>query len=70
MQPQNEEQPQATEPGTGKKPKRFRIVKLEDRIAPSKGGNTNNCSKLQSCFNTWCGCSGYGPCSAFTCGCH
>lgn len=67
MEPYRGVRPNAPEPGAEQKPKRFRIVKLEDRIAPSKGGNTNNCSKLQSCFNTWCGCSGYGPCSLGPC---
>jgi hypothetical protein len=47
MEPHREEQQQALEPGVTPKPKRFRIVKLEDRIAPSKGGNgTHNCSMI------------------------
>jgi hypothetical protein len=41
--PHREEQPKAPEPGAERKPKRFRIVKLEERIAPSlKGGNGTN----------------------------
>jgi hypothetical protein len=36
------EQPQ--ESHAAEKPRRFRIVKLEERIAPAKGGNhTHNC---------------------------
>jgi hypothetical protein len=43
MEPHREEQNKAPPPGAERKPKRFRIVKLEERIAPSKGGNgTNN----------------------------
>ncbi len=42
MEQRREEQPQAP-PSAQPKPKRFRVVKLEERIAPSKGGNgTNN----------------------------
>jgi hypothetical protein len=44
MEPNREEQKQAMAPGAEQKPKRFRIVKLEERIAPSQGkGNTGNC---------------------------
>ena len=33
------------------RPKRFRIVKLEDRIAPVKAsGNTKKCISLQTCW--------------------
>ena len=39
MEPRREEQQKAPAPGAGQKPKRFRIVKLEERVAPSKGGN-------------------------------
>jgi hypothetical protein len=43
MEPHREEPQRAPPPGAEPKPKRFRIVKLEERIAPSKGGNgTNN----------------------------
>jgi hypothetical protein len=37
MEPHREEQ-KAPEPSAEQKPKRFRIVKLEERIAPSRGG--------------------------------
>jgi hypothetical protein len=35
MEPHREEEPKALEPGARLKPKRFRIVKLEERIAPT-----------------------------------
>ncbi len=35
MEPHREEQPNAPPPGAEPKPKRFRVVKLEERIAPS-----------------------------------
>lgn len=41
MEPQREE-PTAPKPPPEQKPKRFRIVKLEERIAPNKGGNGSN----------------------------
>jgi hypothetical protein len=43
MEPHREEQNKASPPSAERKPKRFRIVKLEDRIAPSSGGGTKNC---------------------------
>ncbi len=46
MEPFREEPQKALEPGAEPKRNRFRIVKLEDRIAPSKGGNTNNTCTL------------------------
>jgi hypothetical protein len=59
MEPRREElrreEPKAPEASAGGKPKRFRIVKLEERIAPSKGGNvpgggnTHKCGSLDSC---------------------
>jgi hypothetical protein len=50
METRREEQKPVERP-TGAKQKRFRIVKLEERIAPSKGGNgTRN-----TCANTYCG---------------
>jgi hypothetical protein len=43
MEPHREERPKALQASAEQRPKRFRIVKLEERIAPSKGGNgTNN----------------------------
>jgi hypothetical protein len=38
MEPRREEPKKAPPPSAEPKPKRFRIVKLEERIAPSKGG--------------------------------
>jgi hypothetical protein len=42
MEPRREE-PKAPTPRPGEKPKRFRLIKLEERIAPG-GGKTENCS--------------------------
>jgi hypothetical protein len=51
MEPHREDQSKALEPGATPKPNRFRIVKLEDRIAPSKGGGThaNTCATCATC---------------------
>jgi hypothetical protein len=41
------DRPQLERPATAGQPapkKRFRIMKLEERIAPKRGGNTKNCS--------------------------
>jgi hypothetical protein len=43
MEPRREEQQKAPQPGAERKPRRFRIVKLEERIAPTSGGGTKNC---------------------------
>ena len=56
MEPRREEL-QAPKPRPEEKPKRFRIVKLEERIAPSKGGNSNG----KHCF-TGC-CASYNSCN-------
>jgi hypothetical protein len=48
MEPRREE-PKATTPRPDEKKKRFRIVKLEERIAPSAGGATN---KPHPCIRT------------------
>ncbi len=49
MEPHREGEPKALEPSATPKPKRFRIIKLEERIAPSKGGGgTHNCG-TQAC---------------------
>jgi hypothetical protein len=62
MEPHREEQ-KAPEPGAERKPKRFRIIKLEERIAPSGGGKTNNCDNKftkGTCFsNCVCGTGGH-----------
>jgi hypothetical protein len=64
MEPRREEQ-KALESSAGRKPRRFRIVKLEERIAPAQGGKgTQNCgftlkphcpTMQVSCWCTW-GC--------------
>ncbi len=38
MEPRREEQPQAPPPSAEPKPKRFRLIKLEERIAPKSAG--------------------------------
>jgi hypothetical protein len=54
MEPSREEQ-KALEAGAEQKPRRFRIVKLEERIAPAKAGGTNG----PKCYSHQCtmGCS-------------
>ena len=60
MEPGREEQRKALEPSAAQKPKRFRIVKLEERVAPSKGaGEMANTKKCWSVYcpshpATWC----------------
>ena len=46
MEPDREKEQKALETSAAQKPKRFRIVKLEERIAPSKGGHGthNSCA--------------------------
>jgi hypothetical protein len=53
MEPHREEPQRAPPPGAERKPKRFRIVKLEERIAPSKGGKGSNNSCAPNCANSW-----------------
>jgi hypothetical protein len=54
MEPVHEEKTRTLEPSAEQKPKRFRIVKLEERIAPGSGGNnnrgTNQCVMTQPCL--------------------
>jgi hypothetical protein len=49
MEPRREElsrEPKVTTPASEKKLQRFRIVKLEERIAPSRGGEgTQHCPR-------------------------
>jgi hypothetical protein len=60
MEPRREEQQKAPQPGAQRKPRRFRIVKLEERIAPSKGGNgTNNSCGAYTCQGVSC----HGTCT-------
>ena len=55
MEPHREEQQKAPKPSAEPKPKRFRIVKLEERIAPSKGGTNGNKATCDSCAMYGCG---------------
>jgi hypothetical protein len=49
MEPRREE-PKVAKTRTEERKKRFRIVKLEERVAPSKGGNgTTNCATNNTC---------------------
>ncbi len=43
MEPNRKEQQKAPRPSATPKPKRFRIVKLEERIAPAAAGTKHNC---------------------------
>ncbi len=67
MEPHREETQKAVEPSAAQKPKRFRIVKLEDRIAPIKSGTKNcgsvgptHCVTCLTCWNCsfWCSRAG------------
>jgi hypothetical protein len=59
MEPRREE-PQAPTPRPEEKPKRFRLVKLEERIAP--GGGNGHGSNATQCH------SGCNSCASFICG--
>ena len=62
MESRCEEPKKALEPGAAQKPNRFRIVKLEERIAPAKGGKATH-----KCFTTpTCVCDTYDP-TCFMC---
>ncbi len=55
MEPHREEEHKPTPPSAGPKPKRFRIVKLEERIAPGQVepmGGTYTC--LSPCTEITC----------------
>jgi hypothetical protein len=41
MEPRQQHQPKTSEPQQESRPKRFRLIKLEERIAPSQSGITN-----------------------------
>jgi hypothetical protein len=68
MEPRREEKQKAPPPDAGPKPKRFRIVKLEDRIAPKQGGGNFSHGQATGCGptcptnNTWY-CPSVGNCS-------
>jgi hypothetical protein len=67
MEPHREGQQKAPEPSVAPKPKRFRIIKLEERIAPSKGGNGthNGCGATAGC-TVYCSQSCAGTCACTT----
>jgi hypothetical protein len=48
MEPHREENQKAPQPSAERKPKRFRIVKLEERIAPGKNGTQQGWCRDQS----------------------
>jgi hypothetical protein len=58
MELRREEKTKTPQPGAEPKPRRFRIVKLEERIAPNRGGHGSN--------NT---CAGYTCVTCATCIC-
>jgi hypothetical protein len=50
MEPRQEDDPKTPRPQKEARPKRFRLVKLEERIAPRDGGNkTNNSNCVILC---------------------
>jgi hypothetical protein len=52
MEPRQEHEKKATKPRPEeKKPRRFRLIKLEERIAPAQGGVT---SPGQGCISHFC----------------
>jgi len=61
MEPRGEENQKAPQPGAEPKRRRFRIVKLEERIAPGQGGNrTNNtCTQHSNLAHSRCGSTVY-----------
>lgn len=58
MEPHREEQLKAPPPSAEQKPKRFRIVKLEDRIAPQRGGNGTGRTNGFNHTCPWCSVGG------------
>ena len=44
----------ALEPSAEQKPKRYRIVKLEERVAPSKGGNGPHHTRVSCTLHLQC----------------
>jgi hypothetical protein len=54
MEPRHEESQKTLEPSARPKRKRFHIVKLEERIAPSQGGGTKNCHRTMKPFTCQC----------------
>jgi len=50
MEPHRQKQQDALQPGAGQKPRRFRIVKLEERIAPA---SIQPMGKTRICMSNW-----------------
>ncbi len=69
MQPHREDQQKALEPGATPKPKRFRIVKLEERIAPSRASPAHKQTGTCACNNTAAGNTCITWCIGYTCQC-
>lgn len=60
MDPKNDPRPEQPPPAEPPPPKkRFRIEKLEERIAPKRGGNTNNKNCCPTGIDQGC-CGGSG----------
>ena len=56
MEPHREGQSKALVPGDTPKPKRFRIIKLEERMAPSQRGNGPTNGRCTLTYHTACTC--------------
>jgi hypothetical protein len=61
MEPRREEEQKTPDPGAEPKRRRFRIVKLEERIAPTSPSGSRSCQRhtFQCGGSNWC--TG-GPC--------
>lgn len=56
MEPRRDTPPKALEPSAQSQPRRFHIVRLEERIAPRKGGaKTHKCATAITCALPECG---------------
>ncbi len=60
MEPDRQDRQKALQPSAGQKPNRFRIVKLEERIAPSKGGGQKTAATVCTCGAATCLCGTCG----------
>jgi hypothetical protein len=64
MESRREERSKARDPSATPKPKRFRIVKLEDRIAP-RGGSGNTHQRTCECTLATCICGRLSPLNCY-----
>ena len=64
MQPHREEPQKALPPGAEQRPKHFRIVKLEERIAP-RGGSGNTHQRTCECTLATCICGRLSPLNCY-----